>query len=583
MNPTAEQFLNRLKDHKSTKGSLGRLSNWIEKHTSILGKPYSFKDHEYARDICDDTASQMVIIKCSQSGASELAVRQTLALMATTPSLTAMYGLFSVLYCSRFFKSRIDPVIRESDTLSSMVIPAADSSSFKQLNNGSQLHGAGFSPGISVISVACSLVTVDEYDFCDPQAIATAESRLSHSPLVDPVTGQRGIRKWFSTPTVANFGVDGLYLKSDMKRRLVRCRSCTEWFWPNLLEHAVIDGWDRPIRELTAVDASVLDDKGLLPTARLLCPKCHNEVTAKNLGPEYREWVAERPDVTRTSGWAVSPHDLPVYHTPESLFRKLITTGDHAIHHWYNYALGLPYTNALNSVREGAVSENTETNPVFPDQAPYSVSGCVAGIDVGKISWITIGKLVGGDLHIVYAEQIRLRDDGDGSDLEGRLLELLKQYRVVSGIIDAYPYTDTILRVISRYPALQGAEYSVRDKALPMMITKDDSDVIRLNRNKTLAFLVKRVNTGHVKFPLMKETAIVDSHLRALRQIERIKDSGETIQEWTSVGPDHYAHSLNYCHMAAQSVLDSFTTGFAMAPTVKQANVGSKYRPSQAA
>lgn len=582
MNPTALAFLERLRDaRESTTGSLGRLSYWLEKHTTLAGRPFSFKDHEFQRDICDDTSHTMVVIKPSQCGLSELTARMTLGFLATNQAVTAIYGLQTVFFSSRFFKSRIDPIIRESKTLSSMILPASDSASFKQFTNGSQLHGAGFSAGIAVISVPSSAVIADETDFCDPQSIATAESRLSHSPFVDPETGVRGIRRFFSTPTVPDYGVSGLFEKSSKRRRLVKCKHCSEWFWPSLLDHCVIDSWDQPMNELTAVDAQRLDDKGHLASARLLCPHCHGVITRQNLSPDYREWVAEHPEIRRMSGWQVSPFDLPAYHTPESLIRKLIETGDHAVQHWYNFALGLPYANALNSVTEGAVEKNTTVKP-FPPEGTDSISGCVMGLDVGKISWATIGKVVDGKLHIVWAEQIRLRSE-DGSDLEERVLELLRRYRVVVGIMDALPYTDTILRIIARYPVIKAAEYSIRDKTLPMMLHKDDDDIIKLNRSKTLSFLVKRVNSGQIQFPQMTETRTMASHLRALRQVERTKESGEVVQEWISTGPDHYGHSLNYCNMAAQALMDSMTTGFAMGPSIKQANVGSKYRETSKA
>ena len=584
MNPIAQQFFDRIRDSReSTTGSLGRLSYWLEKHTTLAGRPFSFTDHEFQRDICDDTAHTMVVIKPSQCGLSELTARMTLGFLATNPAVTAIYGLQTVFFSSRFFKSRIDPIIRESDTLSALILPASDSASFKQFTNGSQLHGAGFSAGIAVISVPSSAVIADETDFCDPQSIATAESRLSHSPFVDLETGVRGIRRFFSTPTVPDYGVAGLYSKSSQRKRLVKCKHCAEWFWPSLLEQCVIDGWDKRMEELTAIDAQQLDDKGLLSSARLLCPHCHGVVSRDNLGPDYREWVAEKPEVKRLSGWQVSPFDLPAYHTPESLIRKLIETGDHAIHHWYNFALGLPYANSLNSVSGEAIAQNTVVQPFSPEQAKSGgIAGCVAGVDIGKISWITIGKIIDGQLHIVWMEQIRLRSD-DGSDLEGRVLELMKIYRVSLCVMDAMPYTDTILRIIGQYPMVRAAEYSIRDKTLPMIMAKEDDDTIRLNRSKTLSYLVKRINSGQIKFPKMDETRLMTAHLKALRQIERTKDNGETVQEWINTGPDHYGHSLNYCNAAAQSLIDSYSTGFAMAPSVKQANVGSKYVPSRKA
>ena len=580
MNQQAEAFLARLRDYlESNTGSLGRLSFWIEKYTTLANRPFSFKHHEYQREICDDSAYSMVVIKPSQVGLSELTARMTLAFLATNPGIKAIYGLQTVKFASNFFKSRIDPVIRESEALKTLLLPASDSAQFKEFNNGSQLHGVGFSQGVAIISIPASMVVSDETDFADPQSIATAESRLSHAPFVDPETGVRGIRRYFSTPTVDSWGVSGLFAKSNQRRRLVTCKHCHNWFWPNLLEHCVIDGWDRQMTEITAVDVQSLDDRGLLASARLLCPACHQPITKRNLMPDYREWVAERPESRRMSGWQVSPFDLPEFHTPESLLRKLVEFGDASVNHWYNFALGLPFTNALNSVIEGRIEENTVVRPIAPEQAAAgAISGCVAGLDVGKVSWITIGKVVENRLHIVWMEQIRLRSD-DGSDLESRVLELLKAYRAVLCVSDAFPYSDTILRLVERYPGFKAAEYSIRDKTLPMVVGDEENDIVKMNRTKTLSYLVKRINSGQVKFPTSPEMPVMSAHIRAIKQIERTKDNGEVVQEWVNTGPDHYAHSLNYLNTAATLLGTLFTSSFAAPVTLKSAQIGSKYRP----
>lgn len=582
MNPTAEQFLNRLRDHRERGGnSMGRLSAWVTKHTNLGGKKYSFKDHEFQEAIIDDTASAAVVVKPSQVGLSQATVHMVLGFLATNPNTTMLYGLQTLKFSQQFAKSRIDPVIRESPDIAEMMVPGNDSSLFKQFTNSSQLHVVGFSPGSSIISVPASGVISDETDFSSAEAIATGESRLSHSPFVSS-DGVRGFRRYFSTPTVSGYGVDAKFQSSDKKRRLVKCRSCSDWFWPSFFEHVVVDTWDQPISEMTALEAQVLDDNGALKSARLICPHCHNVVTQQNLAAPHREWVAEHPEVTRMSGWHCSPFDLPTYHTPYTLFRKLIDTGDAHYHHFVNFALGLPFVSALNSVRDSAVAENTTVNPVMPERAYGEVSGCVAGIDIGKTSWITIGKVIDHQLHIIYVEQIKLRAE-DGSDLESRVLGLMRSYKVALCFMDSYPYTDVLLRLISRYPALKGVDYSIREKALEMMVVREDIDTVKMNRTKVLNFLVKRINTGQIKFPKMPETAVVASHLKAIRQVQQTKESGEVVEVWVETGPDHYAHALAYCNMAAQSLMDSMTAGFAMAPTIKQAEVGSKYVPSKAA
>lgn len=587
-NPIAQAFIDRLKDYRtSATGSLGRLSAWLEKNTSMHQRAFSFKHHEYQRAICDDTSYSMCCIKPSQCGLSELTVRMVLGFLGTNASTSAIYGLQTVMFASTFFKSRVDPVIRESKFLRNMVLAASDSAKFKEFSNGSQLHGAGFSQGTAIISIPASMVISDETDFSDPSSIATAESRLSHAPFVDPETGVRGIRRYFSTPTVEDWGVSGLFAKSDKKRRLVKCKHCREWYWPNLLEQGIIKGWDKVITELTAVDLVHLDNRGLLSSAQILCPKCHNPMTKQNLGPDHREWVAESPHVLRLSGWQVSPFDLPEYHSAESLFRKLIELTDLQINHWYNFALGLPYSDSSNSVAKGAVDNNKIVTPIPPEIAETGgISGCVAGIDIGKISWITIGKVINNTLHVVWCEQIRLRDE-DGGDLKSRVLYLLAAYKVIVAVSDALPYSDVILEMVAARPGFKAAEYSIRDKTLPMVMcdmenSEGDNAIVKMNRTKTLSYLVKRINSNQIKFPVMDETDLVGSHLKSLKQIERVKDNGETVKEWVSTGPDHYGHSLNYLNTAATLSAQVYSSGIVVPVSLRSVEVGSKYTPPEA-
>ena len=579
-NKIAFEFVKSLRASRtSRRATLDKLGEWIEKNTTINSRPFSFVGHEFQKDIVNDPHTSVVVRKPSQCGLSEVSARQVLALLATAPGLTAIYGLQTVSFSTRFFKSRVDNIISGSKALSELLLPGSDSASFKSFRNGSQLHGAGFSAGIDVISIPAAAMTIDELDFSDSEAVATGESRLSHSPFVDENTGVRGLRRYFSTPTTGGYGVSLMFDKSDRKFRLCKCQHCQHWFWPNLLEQGVIDGFDRPLTELTTTDAVTLDERGLLESARLLCPSCHNPITRDNLQYLYRSWVAEKPENKRVSGWAVSPFDLPDFHTPESLVRKLITIGDSHIEHWHNFALGLPYESALSSVLPDVVKENTILAHVPPEMG---AGGCVMGLDVGRTSWAVVGKLMEGNLHILHAEQIKLRTE-DGSDLVERVVYLLRAYRCILALGDNLPYTDSILSIMAQCPALKGVEYSLRDKSLPLMVFDEESDVVKMNRTKVLSYMVKRVNSGQVKFAQMPELPILDAHMHAIKQVARTKENGETVQEWVKVGADHYAHALNYCNMAAYHIQNSFVSTFTPPLTIRQVVPGRAFRPLRAA
>ena len=172
--------------------------------------------------------------------------------LAVESSSVSIYTLPTVHEALRFAKSRIDPVIEGSKYLSSIMGSGGDSASFKQIGS-SQLFMAG-THGKALISIPTDLLVCDELDFSSAEAVTTAESRLSHSRIHNAELDIRGIRRKFSTPTVTGFGVSALYNISDKRKRLCKCKSCSEWFWPDFLFDVVVDGFDRQMVEITHSD-----------------------------------------------------------------------------------------------------------------------------------------------------------------------------------------------------------------------------------------------------------------------------------------------------------------------------------------
>lgn len=593
MNPVVAGFVDRIKDHAENRMVLGRMSDWLQKNTTLNGRPFSFKGHEFQIEIADCQHFDMCVIKPSQVGMSELTARIVLGFLASNTGAVAMYTMPTLHEAQRFVKGRFDPVIEGSKTLSNMMKSASDGSSFKQIG-GSQLYSTG-TWGKAVISIPCDMVVHDEVDFSNMETLKTAESRLSHSRFAfDPTTGRmltlealdkddvnaiRGLRKSFSTPTLPEVGVSAAYEASDQRKRLCKCKACHGWFWPAFLDHVVVDGWDKPLDEMTHHDAKNLDSRGLLDTAKIVCPRCRNVIEKGNLMPQYRSWVAEKPSVVTKRGYWVSPFDLPSYHTPASLLHKLIGYGEET-GHFRNFSLGLPYADSTNSVVDAVVRDCTVLTPVPPDQAAATgVSGCVAGLDVGKTSWFVVGKRVQGRLHVLWAEQVTLSKPGEaeGKNLEDRVVQLLKSYRVIAFVCDSLPYTDTILRLKHRYSATTPAEYSLKDKSLPMYVMKEDTGTVAMNRTKVIDYLVKRVNSGYFLFPDFGEMDTVRSHLQGMKRVDKPKETGEVVSEWVKTKPDHYFHAMNYMNVAADAIERSLEDGWLPAPSFKEATVGSRY------
>jgi hypothetical protein len=579
-NPTAVAFFERLRDaRESTKGSSHRLAQFLLTKTFLHGQRYSFKGHEYQQAIADCDASVVSTIKPSQVGLSELSARLCLATLATAPGVVALYTGPSLQWVQTFVKSRVDAVIYESPTLREALRPGSDSSRLKIIGT-SQLHTAGLYGGNPVISIPVDTLFIDELDFCSEESIRTAESRLSHSRFVDPETGVRGLRRVFSTPTSEEVGISAWYDRSDKRKRLCRCYHCTEWFWPGEIDLIHVKGVDRAFSELTSADVVALEKRGLVDEARLRCPKCKTAILTKHLQPQYREWVAERPEIKGHAGFWVDVFSVPDYHTPASILRKLVLYG-HDVANFRNFTLGHPYSDASNSVLAGLVETHSIVTPVPPDVAvTMNVRGCYLGLDVGKTSHVVIAKVVGEQRHILWMEQIKL-NSADGQDLVDRVLYLCKAYHVCFGGMDAYPYSDSCHKILNSWPALRAVSFTLRDKTLPLFLTKEKE--ISANRTKLLDLTVKKVNSGVYRYPSMAETAVFSEHLRAVRKIKREKESGDVVDEWVSSKADHYMFALAYLTLSMEVIEEQFVQSFAAPATIRQAIPGKAWKPRIAA
>jgi len=572
LDPMSREFLHRLKDTVARTSALGRLSDWLENQTTLNGQKFSFRDHEYQIPIINSKHPNQAVIKPSQCGLSELSARLTLGFLAVQSDTVAMYILPTVSEALRFSKSRIDPIIRDSKYLSSIMGAGNDNAAFKMIGS-SQLHMSGSQK--AVISVPSDLVVIDEEDFCDAENLVTAESRLTHSRFKDEELNIRGIRRHLSTPTLVGVGISALFEQSDKQFRLVKCKCCGAWSNPAFLDNAVVQGYDRSMHEITYMDVLDLDERGLISTAKLLCPHCRNEITQANLQPQYREWVAECPTVRHLQGFSVNPLDLPEYHSPSSILRKRLNFGEEA-GHFYNFVLGLPHDSSSNSILPSAVRDNTVLTQVQPGS---SISGCVAGLDIGRTSWLLIGKPVRTngveELHVLWAEQIRV-DVNNVDNLFTTVVERFKQFGVVRAVIDSMPFADTVLRIQAQFPEglVLPAMYTLTDRNLPAHKVNEKDWVVSVNRTKSLDYLVKQVNTGKVKFASFSEINTVSQHLQGMKRVERADTEGKLTEKWQKIAADHFFHAGNYLQIAANMVTSGAYTNFAPPVTIKQAEIG---------
>jgi hypothetical protein len=565
MIPQASTFLERVRVASGRTRDLSRMAAWLcehTKHPKNPKKPWTFLDHEMQRDIANETRHHVLVRKCSQVGLSELSVRISLGMLAIFPGTTAIYTLPTAKFAAKFTKSRINTVVDASKTLSDLVPSGTDSSELKQFGT-SFLYIVGTSGQSSPISIPADMLIRDEVDFSNQSLLSMFFSRLGHAQ------GGGWIRD-FSTPTVDNYGISAEFDDSSQGRYVIKCSCCSEKVMPTFIDDVVIPGFDNPIIELEA--EMLTDPRYDFDGAWLKCPACGGELTMDALTDvDNREWVHALPGAD-LGGYQVMPFDVP-FINPIAKTVKSIKQYERKSD-WVNFEMGVPYEDSENSFLESVITANTCLSHVKP--GAHAANGCVAGLDIGKTSWLLIGKPVTAKkVDIIHAEKIVQNED---AYLITRALDLLKWYGVTRMVMDAGPDFTSVTQIIARAIVNQvyGCYY-VRSagKSLSDIAVKEAEQVITASRVGTFDTTAKAVNRGDVRFARMPEMTTVAAHLRAMKRVSHKNAAGETVTAWASTGADHFAHALNYLMISIQLgvYLDSNSAPIAP-PTMLSARFG---------
>lgn len=547
-------FLSRLKSAIGDTADINHVAQWLCNNTSLDGELWSYFRHEYQEEIANCNSRKLSVIKCSQIGLSEVLVRKVLAFVNIMHNINAIYTLPSSSFARKFVKGRFDPIIASSKIMSMNLNPNVDSTEMKQFGS-SFLYINGTYGQQSAISIPAEMVIQDEVDFCDQKVLTTYASRLRHA--------QDGGFLWkFSTPTVGGYGISASFDSSDKRRYLCKCK-CGHEGAPDFYNDTVIPGYDDKMVDFRKANLS--DPRLRLKKAVMLCPKCRNPWPLSD--PKRRRWVASRPQIEEHAGYHVRPWDVPYFNSLPVILSQADNYDTHM--DWVNFVLGEDYSDSDNSFILENLNKATVVTPILPEEA-RKMDNCVMGVDIGKTSWITIGRETERGLEVFYAERVVERS---GTDISDRVLKLMKLYDVRRAVIDASPDFSTAKRVVSKMPEgwVYGCYYIDTDPKKMIDISEKDGSILLVNRTKSLNQLAERSSVGSLLLPKMAETKLIKDHLMTLKRVDQKKKGllDKVVSIWVHTGPDHYGHSLNYLNIAALTLKDRIgLAGQAFLPSV---------------
>ncbi|HEC04503.1 MAG TPA: hypothetical protein ENI81_13290, partial [Phycisphaerales bacterium] len=428
----AKSFLDRWDSAADSEKAIQGLADWICKYTYLEDDKFSFHEHEYQIQIANDTHARMNVMKASQVGMTELSARIVLAYVATHSNRRALYGLPTTTFAQSFSKDRIALVIENSPKLREMVASKNDTV-LQKIIGTSILYLQGLSGRTAGFSLPLFLLVVDEVDICDQDILSRANSRLRHAPLDQ--TGQwRGLRRYFGTPSVLDYGIHHQIKLSDQHHYLVKCEHCNTVQAPTTHDF-VIPGFEKDFSEFDIAD--VYDPLIDLDSAYMACQHCKKPIDNSLKDPERRQWVPAKQEQGLERGYSVAPWDLPVYNTTQSILKQRADYKTKA--EYYNQILGLPYEDADNSFILSVfdrVNKSQWLDPNSPTSGRYFI-----GVDVGKIFHVVVIKPTSrDDCEVVYATTLTpYTENGEVKTNAMQVVELAKKLHARGTVIDAGP------------------------------------------------------------------------------------------------------------------------------------------------
>lgn len=529
-----DEHWQRVQDALSNTYTLSNLSEWISKNTFHENKKFTYKYREYQPLIIDEAAKTVFVVKCAQVGLSEIFARWILATVVTQENFTAIYTFPAATDAELFTKSRLMPIINSSKAIQHSISKSVNSVDLKQFGQNSFLYTRGTYSETGALSVPADLIVHDEYDRSDMGNISAYVSRLQAKPTK--------MRRIFSTPTVAKYGIDLESRTSKRKKQIWTCSHCAFKFLPSYHTNIHIPGYDGDKQLINK--ANIKDIRW--QEAKLLCPKC-GKIPEHDLS--RREWVIENPgDNFDALTYYVTPFCAPEIITPSYLVN--VSTQFAKWSEFVNQALGetaedgedtLTEEDIRNSLRPGAMESSTIH---------------FMGVDLGLMCHIMIGRVVDGVLLVVHRESVFY------TKLEEKRMELMVRFTVLVSVHDLFPYTDIVTRIVNADPNAFGAIY-VEKKSTESHNVKDQVENAEegklnvrsamVNRNVAFDELMAEFKAKRVVVQASDKDEEFVTHLRSMKRIQKFTKTQEMKYVWEKTdGVDHWHHALLYLYIATK-------------------------------
>ena len=260
--------------------------------------------------------------------------------------------------------------------------------------------------------------------------------------------------------------------------------------------------------------------------------------------------MCENPDEHHVAvGYQVSPFDAPNIMTVSRLVQE--STRYSKITDFHNFGLGLP-----SEDKESTITKDDLMSMMLPPQA---VGGSfVMGLDMGHICHCVImACMPDGTRIITHTEKIPL------GNVRQRVIELSRKFRIRQTVVDALPYTETVLVMQGANRNLFGAYYvssasmethKVVDRDAKEKEGKLDLRQVNINRNQAFDVLMEDIRSGYIKKVRDENDDEWMGHMQDMKRVRQYNNQGQMVYVWvkSDEGQDHFHHATLYASIASQ-------------------------------
>ena len=463
-------------------------------------------------DIYRDDHEFVVVQKPAQVGGTELSVNLSLWTAATKQG-----GRGNVLYlmptqenADRLSQRRIAQAIAESPELRKLVDPNTEG-----LRPTQRIQMRSIGPGViylagsdqlsQYIGIDADRVILDEFDQMKDEVLSSAMARLRSSSFNRLLV--------ISTPTIPEFGVHGLLMRSDERHYHLHCASCGVWLEPQFPVNVDFDH------------------------ERVVCD-CGAPLTPTGPG----RWVALRPAITAIRGYQLNRLVLP---NPPLRQMRLAAAGMLGLktEEFWRQDLGMPFVTADARLTAADLDNCRAVEP--PPLTLFKPDAVVMGVDVGQDHfWVVIRLFSKKHSYPLFVEKVY----GDWEVLQA----LAERYKVQFCVVDAQPDTRGAKRFRDRmrsthcpyvwlcYYKVSGTEHDwdwgMEAKISAVRTLSLDEMFDGFRRHRSMLPINSRELGGGAYY----------DHMQALVRTTEPDDFGQPVPAYRHTRPDDFAHAENY-------------------------------------